>query len=62
MLAGISVAVLAARLTAGCTPAGGWAGDYRSIVEALVLFPILIPLAELHRRVIEPRWNGVRPK
>ncbi len=61
MLAGASLAVLAARLAAGCTPAGAWAGDYRAIVEALVLFPILIPLAELHLRVIEPRWNQGRP-
>ncbi len=58
MLAGVSLAVLAARLAAGCTPAGGWTGDYRSIVEALVLFSILIPLAELHLRVIEPRWKS----
>ena len=61
MLAGVSLAILVARLAAGCTPVGEWAGeDYRAIVEALVLFPILIPLAELHLRVIEPRWAGHR--
>ena len=58
ILAGVSLAVLVARLAAGCTPVGRWAGDYRAIVEVLVLCTILIPLAELHLRVIEPRWKS----
>lgn len=56
LLVAVSVAVLATRLGAGCTPVGDWFPDGRFIVEALILNGVFIPLAILHREFIEPRW------
>lgn len=57
MLAGASVAVLATRLAAGCTPLTDWFPEGRIIVEALFMNGILIPLAHLHTNYIDPRWS-----
>lgn len=57
LLVAASVAVLAARLAAGCTPLTDWFPDGRIIVEALILIGIFIPLAHLYAEVIEPRWS-----
>lgn len=56
MLVGVSAAALTARLATGCTPASAWGEVGHAIVEALIMFGILIPLAHLHQNVIEPRW------
>ena len=56
LLVAASVAVLAARLAAGCTPLTDWFPDGRIIVEALILNTVFVPLTILHREFIEPRW------
>lgn len=56
LAAGLIVAVLAARLIAGCTPLAVWFSDFRFVVEIFVMLVILIPLAHFHHGVIEPRW------
>lgn len=58
MLAGLIVAELVTRTIAGCTPVAGWRDPTRDIVQIFVMAAILIPLAHLHREVIEPRWSG----
>lgn len=55
-IVGLTVAVLAAQLTAGCTFVNEWPEDSRVIVEAVVMFTILVSLAELYRHIIVPRW------
>ena len=57
LLVAASVAVLAARLTAGCTPVAVWFPYGRIIVEALILNTVFVPLATLHGEFIEPRWS-----
>lgn len=56
LLAGAVVVTLVARLGAGCTPAAEWNAGGRIIIEASLMNAILVPLAHLHRRYIEPRW------
>lgn len=56
LLVAASIAVLATRLGAGCTPVGDWFPDGRVMVEILILNGIFVPLAILHGEFIEPRW------
>lgn len=56
-LVGTFAAVLIARLVSGCTAVSGWADPARPLVEMVAIFTILVPLANLHRQFIEPRWS-----
>lgn len=55
MLIGVSFAALIARAAAGCTPASEWNEVGRSIVQGLMMFGILIPLAHVHQNFFESR-------
>lgn len=57
MLVGNILAYMAARLAVGCTPVAGWDEHAHFTVAIVALMVIIVPLAVLHRRVIEPRWS-----
>lgn len=57
MLAGNMLAYFAARIVVGCTPVAGWDEHAHYAVAIVTLMTIIVPLAYLHRHVIEPRWS-----
>lgn len=57
MLGGTLLALLIPRLAIGCTALADWTPEAVRLLEILIVAGVSVPLATLHRRVIEPRWS-----